>query len=95
MSAYAGDLLIACSARNKDMTVASIQPEVDKVVAWSGKARLILNTPKCETAFFSLDSAEAAWQHIVTIDGRLMFGNPFPVFLGVSYDRQLTFAEYL
>ena len=33
VSAYAGDLFIARCARNKDMIVASLQPEVDKVVA--------------------------------------------------------------
>ena len=37
VSAYADDLLIARSARNKDMIVASLQPE-DKVVVWSDKA---------------------------------------------------------
>ena len=40
MSVNADDLLIARSARNKDMIVASLQQEVDKVVAWSDKARL-------------------------------------------------------
>ena len=44
VSAYADDLLIAGSARNKDTIVASLQQEVDKVVAWSDKARLTLNT---------------------------------------------------
>ena len=39
-------LVIACSAHNKDMMVASLQPEVDKVVAWSDKGRLTLNTSK-------------------------------------------------
>ena len=76
VSAYADDLLIARSARNKVMIVASSQPEVYKVVAWSDKARLALNTSKCEAAFFSLDCAEAAWQLNVTIDGKRMFGNP-------------------
>ena len=48
MSAYADDLLIARSARNKDMIIASLQPKVDKVVAWSDNAKLTLNTSKCE-----------------------------------------------
>ena len=60
MSAFADDLLTARSARNKDMIMASLQPEVDKVVAWSDKAGLTLNKPKCETVFFSQDCAEAA-----------------------------------
>ena len=55
VSAYADDLLIACSSRNKDMIVVYLQPELDKVVIWSDKARLTLSTSKCKTAFFSLD----------------------------------------
>ena len=61
-----------------------------KVVAWSGKAKLTPSTSKCETAFFNLDCTEAAWQPNITIDGKRMFFNPFPVFLGVRYGRQLT-----
>ena len=90
---YADDPLIARSARNNDMIVASSQPEVHKVIAWSDKSRLTLNSSKCETAFFNLDSAEAAWQPNITIDGRLMFCNPFQIFFGVRYDRQLTFGQ--
>ena len=93
--AYADDLLIAHSARNKDMIVASMQPEVDKVVAWSKKARLTLSTFKCETAFISLDCADSAWQANITIDGKRMFGNPIPFFLDFRYHRMLTFAEHV
>ena len=92
MSAYADDLLVAHS---KDMIVASLQPEVDKVVAWSDKARLTHNTFKCEKAFFSLDGAEAAWQPNIIFDGKQMFCNPFPIFLGVRYDWQLKFGEHV
>ena len=95
MSVYADDLLTAQSACNKDMIVTSLQPEVDKVIAWSDKARLTLNTYKCETAFFSLDCAEAAWHTNITIDLKQMFCNPLPVFFGVRYDRQHTFAEHV
>ena len=42
VSAFA-DLLIA---RNKDMIVASLQLEVDKVVAWSDTARLTHDSSK-------------------------------------------------
>ena len=45
-SAYADDLSIARSVRNKDMIVASLQE--DEMVAWSDKARLTLNTSKYE-----------------------------------------------
>ena len=95
VSVNADDLLIAHNARNKNIIVASLQPQEDKVVAWSDTARLNHNTSKCETAFFGLDWAEAAWQPNNTIDGNLMFCNHFPVFLGVRYDRQHTYAEHV
>ena len=46
VSVYVDDLLIARSAHNKDMIVASLQPEVDKVIDWSTKAILTLNSSK-------------------------------------------------
>ena len=95
VGAYADDLLIARSAQNKDLIVVSLLPEVDKVVAWSDKARLTLNPFKCETAFFSQECPQAAWQPYITIDGKRMFCNPFPVFLGVRYDRQLTVGQHV
>ena len=95
VSVYTDDLLIARSARNKDMIVASLQLEVDKVVGWSDKARLTNETSKCETAFFSLDCAVAVWQPNINIGGKRMFCNHFPVFLDVRFDRQLTFAEHV
>ena len=95
VSAYADNLLIARNTRNKDMIVASLQPEVDIVVAWSDKARLTLSTFKCETAFISLDCAELAWQPNITGDGKRMFCNPFQIFLCVRYDRLLTFGGHV
>ena len=92
VSAYADDLVIA---RNKDMIITSLQPEVDKVVAWSAKARLTLNSSKCETAFFSLDCAHAAWQPKITGTGKRMFCNPIAIFLGDKYGRQLTFGVHV
>ena len=60
VSGYADDQAIANSAHNKDMIIASLQQEVDNVVEWSAKARLTLNSSKCEMAFFCLDCAEVA-----------------------------------
>ena len=91
VSAYADDLLIARSAYNKDMILASLLLEVCKVVDWSDKARLTLNISNCDTAFFSLDCAEATKHH----HWWKMFCNPFLVFLDVRYDRQLTFAKHV
>ena len=57
-------------------------------------ARLTLNTNKCEVSFFSLCTAEASWQPHITIRGLPLSFNAAPIFLGVQYDRQLTFSEH-
>ena len=95
VSAYAGDLLVVRSARNKDIIVASLQPEVDKVVAWSHKATLTHIISKCVTSLFSLDCAETPGNHCVTTDGKRMFSNPLPIFLLVKYNRQPNFGKHV
>ena len=94
VSAYADDLAIACSGRSKIDMTKKLQKEVDKVVKWSDDARLTLNTNKCEVSFFSLCTAEASWQPHITIRGLPLSFNAAPTFLGVQYDRQLTFSEH-
>ena len=69
-----------------------MQAEVDKVVSWSQQARLTFNAAKCEVAFFSLDNAEAQWRPQLTINGVPPSCTPSPTFLGVTYDRRMTFG---
>ena len=93
VSAYADDLALACRGRKKEDVALRMQAEVDKVVSWSQQARLTLNAAKCEVAFFSLDNAEAQWRHQITINGVPQNCNPSPTFLGVTYDRRMTYGN--
>ena len=54
--------------------------------------RLTLIAAKCEVAFFSLDNAEAQWRPQITINGVPPSCTPSPTFLGVTYDRRMTFG---
>ena len=92
VSAYADDLALACRGRKKEDVALRMQAEVDKVVSWSQQARLTLNAAKCEVAFFSLDNAEAQWRPKITINGVPPSCTPSPKFLGVTYDRRMTFG---
>ena len=47
MSDYGDDLAIAHITNNKNKIIASMQPEEDKVVAWSAIARLALGASRC------------------------------------------------
>ena len=92
VSAYADDLVLACRDRKKKDVALRMQAEVDKVVSWSQQARLTLNAAKCEVAFFSLDNAEAQWRPQITINWVPPSCTPSPTFLGVTYDRRMTFG---
>ena len=92
VSAYAYDLAQAFRGRKKEDVALRMQAEVDKVVSWSQQARLTLNAAKCEVAFFSLDNAEAQWRPQITINGVPPSCTPSPTFLGVTYDRRMTFG---
>ena len=91
-SAYADDLALACRGRKKEDVALRIQAEVDKVVSWSKQARLTLNAAKCKVAFFSLDNAEVQWRPKITINGVPPSCTLSPTFLGVKYDRRMTFG---
>ena len=90
--AYADDLALACRGRKTEDVALRMQAEVDKVVSWSQQARLTLNAAKCEVAFFSLDNAEAQWRPQIIINAVPPSSNPSPTFLGVTYDRRMTFG---
>ena len=92
VSAYADDLALACRGRKKEHIALIMQAEVDKLVSWSQQARLTLNAARCEVAFFSQDNAEAQWRPQITINVVPLSCTPSPTFLGVAYDRRVTFG---
>ena len=92
VSAYVDDLALAYRGRKKEDVALRMQAEVDKVVSWSQQARLTLNAAKCEVAFFSLDNSKAQWRPQITIYGVPQSCTPSPTFLGVTYDRRMTFG---
>ena len=92
VSAYADDLALACRGRKKEVVALRIQAELDKVVRLRQQARLTLNAAKCEVAFFTQDNAEAQWRPQITINGVSPSCTLWPTFLGVTYDRRMTFG---
>ena len=92
VSAYADDLALAFRGRKKEDVALRLQAEVDKVVSWSQQARPTLDAAKCEVAFFSLDNAEAQWRPQITTNGVPPSCTPSTTFLGVTYDRRMTFG---
>ena len=60
---------------------------------WSEYWCLPLNPSKCEASFFSVDPRQVNLQpHLLLLGSRLRF-NPTPTFLGVIFDRTLSFSR--
>ena len=62
---------------------------------WSEYWCLPLNPSKCEALFFSVDPHQANLQpNLLLLGSRLRF-NPTPTFLGVTFDRTLSFSKHV
>ena len=62
---------------------------------WSEYWCLPLNPSKCEASFCSVDPHQANLQpNLLLLGSRLRF-NPTPTFLGVTFDRTLSFSKHV
>ena len=91
-SFYADDVALWSAHPRKEVAAAQVVEGVGAVLRWGQQHKIHLNLNKCEVTFFSSDPRESSWQPLVQVDGTRLRFNPNPVFLGVAYDRMLTFA---
>ena len=94
---------VSCSLYAYDLAIWSSSPSVPTAVEatlfrlerWSEYWCLPLNLSKCEASFFSVDSHQANLQpNLLLLGSRLRF-NPTPTFLGVTFDRTLSFSKHV
>ena len=88
-SLYADDLAIWSSSPSVPTAVGATQGALFRLDRWSEYWCLPLNPSKCEASFFSVDPHQANLQ-----PNRLRF-NPTPTFLGVMFDRTLSFSKHV
>ena len=62
---------------------------------WSEYWCLPLNPSKCEASFFSVDPQQANLQPNLLLLGSRLHFNPTPTFLGVTFDRTLSFSKHV
>ena len=92
-SLYADDLAIWSSSASAPTAVEVTQGALSRLERWSEHWCLPLNPSKCEASFFSVDPHKANLQpNVLLLGSRLRF-NPTPTFLGVTFDRTLSFSE--
>ena len=94
-SLYADDLAIWSSSPSVPTAVDATQGALFQLERWSEYWCLPLNPSKCESSFFSVDSHHAHLQpNFLLLNSHLRF-NPTPTFLGVPFDRTLSFSKHV
>ena len=89
-SLYADNLAIWFSF-SVPTVVEATQVPLSRLERWSEYWCLPLNPSKCEASFFSVDPHQA---NLLLLGSRLCF-NPTPTFLGVTFDRTLSFSKHV
>ena len=94
-SLYADDLAIWSSSPSAPTVVEATQGVLFQMERWSEYWCLPLNPSKCKAFFFSMDPHQAHLQlNLILPNSRLRF-NSTPTFLGVTFDRTLSFSKHV
>ena len=94
-SLYSDDLTIWSSSPSIPTALEATQRALFRLERWSEHWCLPLNPSKCEASFFSVDPHQAHLQpNLLQLGSRLRF-NPTPTFLGVIFDRTLSFSKHV
>ena len=94
-SLYADDLAIWSSSPSVPTAVDATQGALFQLERWSEYWCLPLNPSKCESSFFSVDPHQANLQSNHLLLGSHLRFNPIPTFLGVPFDRTLSFSKHV
>ena len=94
-SLYADDLAFWSSSPSVSTAVEATQGALFRLERWSEYWCLPLNPSKCEASFYSVDPHQANLQpNLLLLGSRLRF-NPTSTFLGVTFDRTLSFSKHV
>ena len=93
-SLYADDLAIWSSSSSVPTVVEATQGALFRLERWSEYWCLPLNPSKCE-ASFSVDPHQDNLQPNLLLFGSRLRFNPTPTFLGVTFDRTLSFSKHV
>ena len=94
-SLYADDLAIWSSSPSVPTAVEATQGALFRLERWSEYWCLPLNPSKCEASFSSVDPHQANLQPSLLLLGSRLRFNPTPTFLGITFDRTLSFSKHV
>ena len=94
-SFYADDLAIWSSSLSVPTAMEATQGALFRLERCSEYWCLPLNPSKCEASIFSVDPHQAYLQPNLLLLGSPLHFNPTPTFLGVTFDRTLSFSKHV
>ena len=92
---YADNLAIWSSSPSVPTVVEATQGALFRLERWSEYWCLPFNSSKCEACFFSVDPHQANLQLNPHLLGSGLRFNPTPTFLGVTFERTLSFSKHV
>ena len=90
---FADNVSILTTAHKREDAEATSQSVVSSVVTWRQEWKLNLNAEKSEVCPFSTWSNDSSWKPTIFIGNQKVRVNTTPRFLGVIFDRSLTFKS--
>ena len=94
VSLYADDVAVWSQDRDKEQARRRVVEAVGRIARWSAERKLQLSEGKCSLSFFSQHTGEAGWRPEADVEGVHLRFEPRPVFLGVGFDRVLSFRPH-
>ena len=94
-SLHADDLAIWSSFPDPFKAFSVVQSSLNVLETWSNLWRLPFNPKKCESSFSSIDPHQATFQPLLNLLSIHLSFNPIPKFLGVTFDRTLSFGAHV
>ena len=94
VSLYADDVAVWAQDRLKEKALQRVEVAVGRIARWSAERKLQLSEGKCTLSLFSQHPGEASWQPESVVEGLRLRFDPHPVFLGVTFDRVLSFRPH-
>jgi ribonuclease HI len=95
VSLFADDLALWTQDADIDVAEVLMQKALDALERWSLRWKLEISTEKTEAMLFTNASAEAGRRPSLELLNTELVYNPNPKFLGVTYDRTLTFSAHI
>ena len=92
---YADDLCLATQSKNFDVIEKRLTEALQCLSKYYQKWSLNPNPGKTKVCCFHLNNHQASRELNIVWDGKLLENEPFPVYLGVTFDRTLAFKVHV